>query len=146
MWYNNPYLKENIIGFTPLNKFSYQSINLGFTFIFSFLNSLGIKSWWFSSNRRYLDFSVSFLFWISHWGLYSLWRNIIPWSRVAYDSINIFSLIVSHNIIHCCAITVCKTDHWLQGISTGPMPRKCNKLNTYYYLPNLRALPRMIWR
>ena len=28
MWYNNPYLKGNILGFPPLNNFAYHFINL----------------------------------------------------------------------------------------------------------------------
>ena len=118
MWYNNPYLKGNIIVIPPLNNLSYHFINLGFTFVCSLFHGFVISSWWFSSHSRYLGFSASLLFWMSHWVLCSLWINSIPLYSIACDRSHIFSLIVNYNIIYCCVITVWKNDQGLQGISS----------------------------
>ena len=118
VWYNNHYMKGSIVVFTCLNNFAYHLINLGFTLIFIFLHSFDISSWSLSSQRSYLCFIVSFLLWMSHWGLYSLWINIIPWYWVAYASSQIFILRVNCNTIHCSVVTVWKTSQVWHGISS----------------------------
>ena len=84
MWYNNYYLKVNIIGFPPLNKFAYHFINLGITFACRLFHRFVISSWWLSSHRSYLGYSASFLFCMSHWVKFSLWINFSPWSSVIF--------------------------------------------------------------
>ena len=74
------YLEVNVIVFTPLNKVFYHFINLGLTFIFSFLHSFGISSWCLYSHSNPFRSSISFLFWMIHWVLCSFCSNIIPWS------------------------------------------------------------------
>ena len=118
VWYENPYLKGNFIGFPPLNTFSYHFINLGFTFIWGFLYSFGLSSCCFSSHRHSLIFGIYFLFWMSHWVLCSFWSNIIPWYLFACDIHQTGSLRVNHNIIHCIVVTVIKTAQGWQVISS----------------------------
>ena len=108
VWYDKTYLKISIIWLTPLNKITYHFRNLGFTFIYSFLYKFGLFLWRFFSNRGYFSSSTYLLFWMSHWVLCSLRRNIIPWYGVDFTRINIVSLIVNHNNIHCCVTTVWK--------------------------------------
>ena len=101
-------MKVNIIGLTPFNKFDYQFINPGLTFICSFLKMFGLSSWWLSSHRRFFIFGISFLFWISHWVFCIFLNNISPLSGIVWDRSHIGSLMVHHNIIHWCVIRVWK--------------------------------------
>ena len=108
MWYNNHYLKGSIIWFTPPGNYAYHFINISFTFICTFLKIFGISSWYLSSHRSYLVFSVSFLFWMSHWGLCGFWSNNSPCYRFTCTRSQIFSLRVKYDIIQCCLFTVFK--------------------------------------
>ena len=115
VWYNNPYMKGNIIEFPPLNNFACHFINLGFIWIYRFLQRFGISSWWLCSHRRYLCFSVSFLCWVSHWVLCGFWIYSSPEYRVACAISYICSLIVNYDRIKCCVITVRKKRSGMTG-------------------------------
>ena len=62
--------------------------------------------------------SVSFLLYTSHWRVCTFLINISHWSRVVCARSQGCSLRVNHNIIHCCVVTVWKTDKEWQGISS----------------------------
>ena len=98
-----------------------------FTFICSFFHSFGISYWWLYIHRRYLGFSVSLIFWMSHWVLWSFWINNSPWYRVSSSRSHICSLTFNYNIIYCCVFKVLKTDQGWQGISST-----CNQISEWW--------------
>ena len=95
------YLKDNIMWVTTLNNDAYHFINPGFTLICRLLHIFGISFWYFSSHRRWFSFSISLLFWMSHWGLWILWIHSSTSFGVSCDRSQIGSLIVNNNITHC---------------------------------------------
>ena len=109
---------------THLNKFYLQFINIGFIFLCGFFHRLGLSYWLFSSHRRPFRLSISFIFWMSHWELFSFWINGTPLSVFACYISHIGSLIVNHNRDHFCVITVWQTSRILKVIS-----RNCNKIS-----------------
>ena len=108
VWYDKPYLKNNIVGFPPPDNFPYHLINLFFAFICKFLYIIDISSWCLSSKSCAFRFMVPFHLWFSHWVFYSLLRNIIPWYGVSRDISQIGRLVVNDDRIHRCVITVLK--------------------------------------
>ena len=124
VWYGKPQLKCNIIGFPSLNNFSYHFINLCLNFFLGFFHNFSISSFCFHSHKYYFRFSIHFVFYIIHWGLWNVWINIIPWNRFSCAIIHIDSLWVNHNRIHCCFIAVLRTSQWWKLISST-----CNKMS-----------------
>ena len=140
MLYENTYLKGNIIGIHPLNNFYYHFINLGFTFICRLLHIFGLSSWCFPSIRRSFRFIKSFLSWMSHWLLCSLWINSSPWYGFSCAICHIGSLRVNHNIINCSIITVWKTSQVWQVLLLGrpPWPYSMLIIGWWYSGPEQR--------
>ena len=106
--YNNPYLKVNTIVLPPLNNFTYHFINLGFNFIYSFIYILCKSSLLLSCHSISFVLSISFLFCIIPWVLWSFWSNSSPLYKFSCDRIHIWSLICNHDMIHCCVVAVWK--------------------------------------